>query len=241
MWSLSVEEQFYSVWPLVISACVLGTAGSPRLMVRRVAIVSALIIVVSLAVRAYLMQAKAFHHVYNGIDSRAGQLCAGTFLAAVSILWPTALRTLSRLAPFGLFGLAVIAGRLILDKMWLGVGYDIVAWLSVLLVAGAVTAEGWTGRLLADSRLRWLGVRAYALYLVHYPLFLVLTSTRLSWMPGWIVRGSRMILLIGIADALYRFVEKPLLRLRRHHSIFAQASPVHTRRVPPVATHGEAG
>ena len=224
-WSLSLEEQFYVLWPLIVSACVLGAAGAPHVIGRRVAAASALIVIGSLATRVWLMRRGAFDHVYNGLDSRAGQLCSGTLLAAVSVLRPAAVRALSRLAPLGLLGICVIAARVGVDRRFLGLGYDIVAGLSVVVIAGAVTVEGWTGRLLRDARLVWLGVRAYALYLVHYPLFYFMTRTHLPWIPEWTLRASRMILALCIADVLHRYVEKPLLGLRRHHPVFDQARP----------------
>lgn len=229
-WSLSLEEQFYLVWPLVV---VLGLRfGGGRRLGRSVATASVIVIVASAITRALLVPAGSWHHVYNGLDSRAGQLAAGTLLAAISVTAPGVVHRLGRLGPLGLIGLALVAGKYSLDHRWSGLGYDVVAWMSVVAIAGALAGTGWFGRVLADPTLRWLGVRAYAIYLVHFPLFMMLTHQHLPAVPIRALQIGRIAVALVIADVLHRLVERPSLRLRKRSAVFNTAAPSSPTIIP---------
>jgi peptidoglycan/LPS O-acetylase OafA/YrhL len=60
----------------------------------------------------------------------------------------------------------------------------------------------------------WCGTRSYGLYLYHVPLFLIVKKCGL---PGpWIVlTGVAVGLSLLLADASYRWLERPVMRWSR--------------------------
>src|SRR6056297_1628231 len=107
-WSLSVEEQFYFVWPVVV----LAAAGVPAL--RRLARSpwSITLLAVGAAVFAWTLAADSPLRAYYGTDARAYQLLAG---AAVAVWFVHPGRRNARVdflgrAPFVLFETVVVLG-----------------------------------------------------------------------------------------------------------------------------------
>ena len=67
-------------------------------------------------------------------------------------------------------------------------------------------------RFLGLSPLVWVGKRSYAIYLWHWPIFMV-TRPELDWpVTGWPNLLIRVGLTIGAADLSYRYVEEPMRR-----------------------------
>jgi peptidoglycan/LPS O-acetylase OafA/YrhL len=90
-----------------------------------------------------------------------------------------------------------------------------------LLVGAALALQWATGRCwraLGSRPLRWLGVRAYGIYLIHLGLIGHLLARLGGHAPDvtfLLLAGATALLSMAIADLLWRFVERPALRLRR--------------------------
>jgi len=98
----------------------------------------------------------------------------------------------------------------------------IIAVLAAFLVwlasypAGYLPPHGPLRRLLA-----WIGARSYAIYLIHVPAFFFMREvcTRLlasggigQWPSAWLLVPTTLVLVMLLADANYRLVETPLRR-----------------------------
>ena len=107
----------------------------------------------------------------------------------------------------------VLIFLLVATPLWLpsnGLAYTIVGLVSGLLVALALRARGG----ISDpfGSLSWIGRRSYGLYLSHGPcmafvleLQLDVAFRTLTW----------LLLMLGVTEFLYRFVEQPLIVVGR--------------------------
>ncbi len=205
-WSLSVEEQFYLVWPALF-ATIAWAAGTDRFRaaLRLVLVVT---IVSSFALCLYLgsfNQPLAFFHT----ASRAWQLGAGA-LAALMVFGRAAPFTRAG-GPLATLGLAVVllSAFFVPEDETPGFATLLpVAGTVVLLVTGAADGRGtFIARLLGLRPLTWLGDRSYSLYLWHWP---VLVFGKRFLGESWPYVAALVVVSIIIAEVAYRFVETPV-------------------------------
>ncbi len=173
-WSLSVEEQFFAVWPLLVIA--LTRLGPAELRRRRLLICMVGVCAVSLASSVavtYLNQPWAFFSA----PTRAWEFGWGGCIA----LWtpkPDKPKTASLAGWAGLL-LIVATASLFSERT----SYPGFAAIAPVLGAGLVIASGRQVRTLGIGR--WLGAKplqrtgdlSYALYLWHWPAFLFMGLT----------------------------------------------------------------
>jgi peptidoglycan/LPS O-acetylase OafA/YrhL len=209
-WSLSIEEQFYAVFPLLL--LVLYRLGRRH---RRVVLLGglSLVLVVSLADQLWLATRNA-DRAYYGTDARLYQLMAGALLTTVlafTSLRPGRARA-HQMAGVGMLVLLVIASGLVqLSPSWRGIGATVG---SVLVLAGLASAEGGpVSRVLALRPMAYLGRISYGTYLWHWPVIVALRSVMDSG-PVTIA-----LLAFGIATGLAalsaELVELPIRRTPR--------------------------
>ncbi len=216
LWSLSVEEQFYLLWPLVFAA-------GMSVFGRRGLIVGVLAGALGSLALAWILFDP--HHdasrVYYGTDTHAIGLLVGVALALLWGPWDVRRGTPGRWSGPILDALGVIAlAYLVLSfldvhdydlSLWHG-GYLWLALFSAALIATLAHPAARLGGLLAQKPVVWLGLRSYSFYLWHWP---VLALTR----PGIDVSLPRVVLIplqllavLALAELSYRFVEVPFRR-----------------------------
>jgi peptidoglycan/LPS O-acetylase OafA/YrhL len=216
-WSLSVEEQFYLVWPPMM----IGTAWLIRRARRRtrahassshrpylvvLTLVAAVSFALSLAV-TYVMPAAAFF----SLPTRAWQLAVGGLVALTAGQWrPLPPRAA---AINGWAGLALIA----LACTWFGPTtlYPGIAALlpvvgaALVIGAGCATPSRGCGRVLGLSPMRAIGRVSYSWYLWHWPV-LVLAPALLGHPLGLASRLAAALVSGALAVLTLRFIENPL-------------------------------
>jgi peptidoglycan/LPS O-acetylase OafA/YrhL len=218
LWSLSVEEQFYLIWPLLMFGLwkIGGTRG-----VRYGALGGA---VVSTILMTWVSVAQGMptfadtSRIYFGTDTHCMTLLVGAVLAT---LWRPG-TVIARLTPRGRTTTAWLGAAslvLLLLVFWF-VGPMSVAlyrggFLVVgLITAGVVAAAAVSGtafsRALATQPWRWIGERSYGIYLWHWPIFMVLRPGIDLDADGWPVQVLRFALTFAAAELSYRFVEMPI-------------------------------
>ncbi len=205
-WSLSVEEQFYLFFPLLILLLfkyarnhlvwVLGILGAGSL-------IACILLTPAKPVWAFYL-----------LPTRAWELCAGSLLAVVATHHPATTSGAARRSWIPLIGLLIVA----LSFIMLHEGPQFPGWRAILPVAGAVAlilpstapsspVEKW----LAAPPLVMVGRMSYSLYLWHWPIF-SLVDYRLFLAP----EPVRLTLKIGLsflAAALsFLLIENPARR-----------------------------
>ena len=207
-WSLSVEEQFYFVWPGLIF--VIGVTTSRGWIRGKFALAACVMGVVVAASLAYALAESAHNPAlaYFSSLARVWELGVGAVLAITASNFG---RIPSRLRPFLLWtGLAAIGlGASIPSE--LGV-FPI--WQIAIAVVGAgmviIAGTGETPRystILTNRLSVYLGDISYSLYLWHWPVILFVGVL----LPGNVYfRVPALLLMFGLAVAAYEFFENPI-------------------------------
>lgn len=215
-WSLSIEEQFYLVWPVVLIG--LLTLGRGRLAWVAGLLVGAALVALILRVVLWTGPA-AYYRVYVGTDTRMDALAIGCLVAVAFTRRPF---TVPPLAMVALAATIPITLWITNDQSMATIGLAVTALAAAGLVAGAATGGG--ERVLAWRPLAYLGIISYGLYLWHRPVMRAFTDSGLGGVPWAVV--VMFALSIGLAFLSRRLVEDPFLRLKdRYFSSATGTSP----------------
>lgn len=222
LWSLSVEEQFYILWPIlfVLGMAIVG-GTSKRATVRRFRW-----IVISGAIASTILMAGLFtpfddpSRIYYGTDTRAAGMLVGVALALWWMPWRFTSIVSSRYKAVltgagtgALLGLIAILALLNEFSPWLyRGGFAITSLLTATVIAVIAHPAGGFGLVFTNPVMAWIGPRSYGIYLWYWPIFMI---TR----PGFDVGSDqlttfliRLALTFGVAGFSYRYVESPIRR-----------------------------
>lgn len=211
MWSLSVEEQFYAVWPvlLIASAAIARRYGKREWPT--ISTIAALGIGASFLYGVWLSDTNP-NVAYFSVLSRGWQLLAGALLACVigrGLLVRASPAAASRLASLGV-GLLLVAAFVIEGSHaypgWVGM-LPVLSALA-LIMAGFGGPANPISQLLSTRPFVFVGKISYPWYLWHWPLLAMARAHQLG--EGDLVRDVMLASLsFFLAYLTYRLVEMP--------------------------------
>lgn len=220
-WSLSIEEQFYWVWPVLMAGVIWrGAAGDRR---RTLTALTALWLLTSVSApltAIWWSPAAAYFATWT----RAAEILAGAVLAVAVTTAPGRPREWwGRLAPVCLVLILLLSALTPAGTGWpYAGGLPLFAVLSAVLIASLQVA-GPTRTALGNGALVWIGQRSYGLYLYHWPAFLLLDEAR-TGLSGWVLDAVRLAVTFALAAVSFRYFEQPIRHGRRG------------RTAPPIAS-----
>lgn len=219
LWFCGVQMQFYLVWPLVLMALCSKTHS------RNTAIgVTVALTLASAAAMALMFDPAAdTSRVYYGTDARAAELLCGALVAIAAprlremlsgnIPTPSASKGISKVNVVSVAWLAaVIVGAFTLtgeNPLLYRGGFLLLALLTGFLIICVQNTECIVRRLLSVKPLIWLGQRSFSVYLVHYPLLILMNPATRTTRIAWWEQVLQLVLILAVAEVFYRLVERP--------------------------------
>jgi peptidoglycan/LPS O-acetylase OafA/YrhL len=212
-WSLSVEEQFYLVWPVLILAVALLALrrGWPvRLLLNVMVVVVALAsIAVAIASTHAAPTAAYFSTFARGFEFLLGAMVAVNG-QALGRMRPLA-RTVLSIA--GLGGIA--ASVVLIDPLDGFPGPQALlpaASAALFILAGTGIPQGVSLWPLTTRGVSYIGNISYSLYLWHWPVITI--TAALVPLNSVLGLASAMVVTLILSAASYRWVERPISRSR---------------------------
>lgn len=209
-WTLSVEEQFYIVWPLLVIAVIWLALRCSKRRSPRQALLGALglVFIVSLVFSIW----ETTHEesaAYFITTTRVWEFAAGGLVALAAL--PTPGKVAQILTSWAA-ATAILASAVFMNSDTAFPGW--IALVPVLSTAALLWAGNshyaWSPQRLAHfPPVQWLGDASYSVYLWHWPV-IVVTTQLLGRPPGWAWASIIVAVTLLLAAGTKRWVEDPL-------------------------------
>lgn len=236
-WSLSIEEQLFLLLPVLLAL----SAGVGRLL-RRPTWVPLLIAALAVTAISVAVGPSA-DALYFGTHTRLIEFLVGAALAdRLCAERPLSARSTRAVHMLGSVGAVAIVATLVLvdrEAGWLYSGGIHAFAVPVIAVIAAIElGQPTLHRVLDIAPLVWLGRAALSIYVLHWPLF-VLIEANAGAASFVAVTTAKIVVALAVGGAAYASIERPLLDdtrrwLRRGRTIAIR------KRLAPMVTAGVA-
>jgi peptidoglycan/LPS O-acetylase OafA/YrhL len=221
LWTVSIEEQFYLIWPVVVR----------RATAQWLALIAGVVLLISHLLRGWIAwsQSPANWMEYSTF-TRLDPIALGILLALFAKV-PGMTRTIRAfLLLTGISSMITAYAMTTLDleltrSTWqLAVSHSLTAAGSLAIL---ISFLGSTNRFLRSATLTYLGKISYGLYVVHELAHLLAKLTIPAATPIRVLIQSAvgLVFTVAIAAASYRWLESPFLRLKERFAR-VQSRPV---------------
>lgn len=218
-WSLSVEEQFYIIFPLLLLV-LLKLKSKPVVLVILCSLVT-----ISMLLNIWFWHAETpFLRMYFGSDTRANELLIGC-IAALVLSWGT-FQPSNRLKwTFHSASLISLVGILIsffmarhFGAFVYNGGFTLISIGTAVLILDLVLFPSNLSRCFEYAPLVWIGKISYGLYLWHFPIFEATRKLFEGKMSPVFYEITGVVVTLLVATVSYYFLEQPFLKLRRRYN-----------------------
>lgn len=171
-WSLSVEEQYYFIWPLIIIVAAL-VAARRRVNLRTAVAIGGGVVIVTSILWAVWMTINDDVTAYFSTPARLWELAIGAVLAAIYPAVERAGRVVRRVGYY--CGLVMLGVSLIVitgEMNWPGIATALPTLGSALLIAFGGVQSTWGERVVSTKPMVWVGGISYSMYLWHWPILI---------------------------------------------------------------------
>ncbi len=222
-WSLSLEEQFYVVWPLTLLLLTRTHKRWPVLAVTAAGVVACAALRIFVDSEAVLAEAPPVRAGYFMLW-RADALLVGCLLALVLGLALRVPRRVVRGA--GAVGIVVVlaASTQATSDLYFHTWFTVVPLATAAILLWLLVEPSALSRALTFAPLRYTGRISYGLYLWHFPIFQLL-KPELRGLPGVAELAVVTALSYAAAAVSFRIIEQPFLRLKRRFAPGRSARP----------------
>lgn len=209
-WSLSVEEQYYLVWPLYLMIC-------HRLFTRRATVMATGIVLLACLALSEWVARITFGAAYYLLPTRMFELMIGSLLAMTWTQWPVLGRQAAN--TLSLAGIAMIVySAIAIDSSFRFPGinalYSTVGAASIILAGKSEFAV--VNRLLSLRPMVFIGLISYSMYLWHWPLIVFVRYVSVELTTSWSLVFVAASVLLGWLS--WKYVELPFRAQRRAHA-----------------------
>lgn len=222
-WSLSVEEQFYVFWPLILVGLWHVSRRNSKRALRVIAAAAILGGALSLVALFVTVRGGSISLAYYGTHTRAYQLLGGALLAVIIERRRVVGSAATKVAR--IMQIVCLAGLLLLATSRVTSGPSIRGLVAASLAVGILASleyapTAWGARILGVAPLTYLGKISYGTYLWHFPVLIVLQ--RFATMSPVLLCLVGALIVTSLASFSYQLLELPIRRsalLGRHSRI----------------------
>ena len=214
LWSLSIEEQFYIVWPAVV-ILLLRFTKKTLFHISFIAILIAFVLWHRHVLRTTTTEVPYERFtIFIRTDARIDSLLAGCITAFIYRYRLISIRLSQLLA---IFGAIVLFLYLELSQPYTGYmfsgGFTVVAVSVACLILGLTTSTFYLTRLLSGRFIVLIGKTSYGIYLWHYPIFAFVNRHMTTTSEIYKV-VTALLLTALFTTASWMLIETPALRLK---------------------------
>ena len=208
-WSLSIEEQFYFVWPLLFFVLMNAFIGRRRRVALGIAVGS---VFVSSVIFSVVITPGNPQQAFYSSFARTSELALGALVAiGTPLLSKIPHRVAHAVSCVGLAMILVAATTYTDSTTFPGFAVLLPILGTAFVVVAGTNGPVITHRILGVPPMLWLGALSYSLYLWHWPIFAI-TQDDLGHRPSIFLRVLLLFLATMIALVSLRMIENPIRR-----------------------------
>lgn len=217
LWTMSIEGQFYILWPLVIFLLVKFVKHKNV----RFWILTFFTLLSAIEMAALFKPGVDTSRIYYGTDTRFFSLGLGAMLAVV---WPT-WKLRQEVRPQDSRLLDIVGGISLIAILWMAMsplfnpvqgfvyrgGMFLFSVVTTIFVAIIAHPGSHWNKWLTNPIFKWIGSRSYGIYLWQFPI-MIFFEDKVKDMADHVVlyRLIEVALILIISELSFRYIEKPM-------------------------------